>query len=59
MKAGSLAGQYLQVVRSTPLLVGAVVGHKNKAHVAQNIALVREPVLDAFEHRRVVERLDT
>ena len=58
MMAGSLAGQYLQVVRSTPLLVGAVVGHKQKEHVVQNLALVAEPILDGMDHKRLLDGLE-
>ncbi len=58
MEGGTLAAKYLQLVRSTPLLVGAVVGHKGKEHVVQNIAVIKEPVLDAQEYRRIIDILD-
>jgi hypothetical protein len=58
IKAGNLVGQYLQLVRSTPLLVGTVIGHKRKEHVLQNIALVKDPILEGSEYMKLLEYLD-
>lgn len=43
----------LQVVRSTPFVLTAIVGHKSPGHVRQNTDLARRPLLTPDEFARV------
>ncbi len=43
----------LQVVRSTPFVLTAIVGHKSPGHVEKNVDLARRPLLTPDEFARV------
>ena len=51
------ASQLLQLVRSAPLLVGTVVGHKMQEHVRQNIQLATKAILDKHSFLTLTGRL--
>ena len=46
-----------QVARSTPLALGALVGHTTLAHMAQNVALGYRPPLSASDFGILMQRL--
>lgn len=43
----------LQIVRSTPFVLTAIVGHKSPGHVQKNTDLARRPLLTPDEFARV------
>lgn len=43
---GSDAAAALQVARSTPYVISAIVGHKTPAHVGENLKVVQAELLD-------------
>ncbi len=47
----------LQVVRSTPYLLSAIVGHKTPSHVSKNIGLAKFAVLTAEQYTSVQVQL--
>ena len=48
-----MAPKMLQIVRSTPMLLGAVVGHKTSLHVDANTAVGRVEPLSADDFHRL------
>lgn len=54
----SSAGQLLQLARSTPLLVGTLVGHKHEDHVRENIQLVKQATISSKSFEDLALQLD-
>ena len=52
-----LAPKMLQLVRSTPMLLGTVIGHKSSKHVDANTAVGAVSPLDADDFHRIQSRL--
>lgn len=54
---GSVPAQLLQISRSAPLLLGAVVGQKSKAHVEENLSMATVQPLSEGDFARAVKAL--
>lgn len=54
----SSAGPLLQLARSTPLLVGTLVGHKHEDHVRENIQLVKHATMSSQSFEDLALQLD-
>ena len=53
----SLAGQLLQIARSTPMLISTLVGHKNEDHVRENLEVVKHTTLSAQSYDDLASQL--
>ena len=54
---GSDAAATLQVARSTPYVISAIVGHKTPAHVSENLRVVQAELLERQQFLSLMQDL--